>query len=78
MEKFELVGRVKHSITDIVSLVVEAENEGEAFEKARDVLKTFPQENNVPDVPYCYIEHRIFNDTTVEDVQRLDEMEDSA
>lgn len=73
MEKFHLLARVKHTVTDVVTLTVEAENEAEAFDKAKEALLVYPRPHDVEGIPYCYIEHRVFNDTQLEDLQNMEE-----
>jgi hypothetical protein len=71
VEKFQLLGRVKHSITDVVTMTVEADSEEEAMNKARRVLELFPRPHTENGVPYCYIEHRVYNDTEVEHLENM-------
>jgi hypothetical protein len=74
---FKLLAQVKHIVRDVITLVVEAESEKEAFSKAERVLKVYPREADEPGVPYCYIEHRSYSDTEVETIKDM-EKDDSA
>lgn len=72
MEKFHLLARLNHRITDVVTLTVEAENQSDAFAKAKRALSTFPV-TEVEGIPYCYIEHRYFNETEVAHIEDMEE-----
>lgn len=72
MYKFQLLAQVKHRITDVLTLTVEAENEEEAFAKAKDALEVFPRPCESDDIPYCYIEHRTFDDTEVVSIENME------
>jgi len=65
MPRFPLVATVQRVVTDTITLIVEADNEFEAFVKAEDVLESFPENHIIDGVPYCYIEDREYNDNTV-------------
>lgn len=58
MRKFALEATIKRVVIDTVSLHVEADNEDEAYEKARQTLSVFPDPVDVDGIPYCYIENR--------------------
>lgn len=65
MFRFPLVATVHRTVTDTVTLIVEAENEFEAFVTAEAVLEKFPDEHGEEGVPYCYIEDRTYNSAEV-------------
>lgn len=65
MYRFPLVATVTRRVTDTVTLIVEADNEFEAFVKAEDALEKFPDAHFEEGIPYCYIEDRTYNDAEV-------------
>jgi hypothetical protein len=77
MEKYYLLARVNHKVTDVVTLTVEAESQSAAFEKAKQVLEIFPRPQDMEGVPYCYIEHRYYDNTEVAHIEEMTEGEDA-
>lgn len=77
MQRFQLIAQVRHRVTDVVTLVVDADSEEEAFAKAKKALSFYPRPVEEDDIPYCYIEHRVYGDTEVENIENM-EKEDSA
>jgi hypothetical protein len=73
MERYQLLARVQHSVTDVITLNVDAETVEEAFTKAKAVLSVFPRPSDEPGVPYCYVEHRVFNDSEIKHIEVMDE-----
>ncbi len=70
-QRYFLLAEVKHRITDVITLTVEAESEEEAFAKAKEVLEVFPRPVEQEGVPYCYIENRFFEDTEVTSIENM-------
>jgi hypothetical protein len=75
--KYQLLARVNHKVTDMVTLTVEAESQSDAFEKAKRVLQIFPRPQDMEGVPYCYIEHRYYTDTDVAHIEEMMEGDDA-
>jgi hypothetical protein len=70
--KFNLLAQVRHRITDVLTMAVEAETEEEAFAKAKEALENYPRPHQQSDVPYCYVEHRVFDDTNVVSIENME------
>ncbi len=70
---YPLQAVVKRIVIDHITLAVEAETSEEAYEKAEQVLLSFPKAHTVPGVGYCFIEHRANGDI---DILSLEEQEE--
>lgn len=77
-KRYALLAEVRHDITDVVTLTVEAENETEAFDKAKECLEVFPRPVEYDGVRSCYIEHRVFNDTKVIKIENMERSDEEA
>lgn len=69
MQKFKLVGVVDRTVTDVISLTIEAEDHSEAFEKAREVLRKYPEKHEVQGVPFCYVDSREWDEPELLDLR---------
>ena len=65
MPKFHFEGQVRRDVEDIISLVVEASSEDEAYSKAHSVLEVYPERHTIEGVSFCYTENRRIVDSTV-------------
>lgn len=76
MPQFHMVATTIRAITDIVSLVVNAENLTEAMAKSEQVLDTFPNGHTVSGVEYVYVDHRDYGDVSIMDLKKIQHEED--
>lgn len=73
MKKYPLTAIVDRSVSDTIDLVVEAEDEGQAYQTARKVLSIFPDPHTDIGVRSCYIRQRLYQNN---EVMQLIEQED--
>lgn len=59
MEQYNYRATVERTVVDTISLTVRTDKGSEdARAKAEEVLASFPSNNKIDYVPYCYIENR--------------------
>lgn len=79
MKKYPLVAVVDRTVTDIISLTVEAESESAAYEIAGRVLEKFPHPHNEEGVSFCFVEQRKYHDPELMDLRdQLNEEDEGA
>lgn len=74
MAKYRFVGTVFRQVTDTISVVVECDDELEAYNKARTVLEDFPKPHDVEGVPFCFVENRELHEPHLLDLQFVTEV----
>ena len=60
MPRFYIVAEVRREILDNVSLRVEADDLSDAYKKAKEALKDYPEKTNGNYIPYIYIDNRMY------------------
>lgn len=68
--KYPFKATVQRVVTDEITIVVEADSEQEASDKAHDVLLVYPGGHIVEGVGYCYVENRHNGDASVISLER--------
>lgn len=69
--KYRFAGIVDRMVTDEVELILEADDEGEAFLRARQVLDKFPEPHDVDDVYFCYVNKRYYHSPELYDLKEI-------
>lgn len=69
MNKYPMVGVVTRSITDTITLYVEAEDEQSAYDLARKALQKFPDPHPEDGILRCYIDNRVYGEADLADLR---------
>lgn len=66
--KYPLIATVDRTVTDVIRMSVEADDENEAYLIARRVLEKFPQPHSEEGVVFCYVENRHYHEPDLVDI----------
>lgn len=73
MPTFEMKAIVQRTVTDNISLTVEAKDVIEAYGVAEEALKSFPEPHGEDGVSYMYIDERMNGEASVMDLREVSE-----
>jgi hypothetical protein len=65
--RYEVTVRIRRIVVDTVDLILDAENNDEAFDKIEGVLSEYPQGHEVKGVHYCLTRDRWQEDAEILD-----------
>ena len=57
--RYEVTIKVRRVVVDTIDLIVDAQNNNEAFDKIEGVLSEYPGGHDVKGVPYCLTRDRV-------------------
>lgn len=71
MEKYFFSVVVDRTVTDTLSLAVDADNIQDAIEMAAEAARRFPNHQSVPRVSHCLTENREVTESKLEAIERV-------
>lgn len=78
MTKYVFTATVYRTVTDTMSIVVEATDAAEAHQKASQMLGCYPQPHPIEGVPFCFVENRDTGEPHLLDLTIIKELSDGS